>query len=345
MIDSHVHLRDWNESEKETISHAMKVAALLGFTWLFDMPNTKPPLTEENLIQKRLEEGKSEGEKHGVRYSLYAGLTSDTDQVRRMVLLQKRLFPDVVGLKLFLSHSTGNMGIVGKKEQENVFSALTDASYRGVLVLHAEKESLNDMSLFSLDDFSTHSKARPSESEIESIRDALELADKTGFKGHLHIAHISTRKGVEEVLDAKKRNVDISMGATPHHALYTSDDAKDKKRYLKMNPPLRSEEDRAFIFSSLLEGKIDNVESDHAPHTLEDKERGASGIPSLPAMLLLMHKLRENGASEDHIKDLYGRNIQKIFNLPEYDFNLPPDDENLFEKAMAEYPVKSFCWV
>ena len=339
MIDSHVHLRDWNESEKETISHAMKVAALLGFTWLFDMPNTKPPLTEENLIQKRLEEGKSEGEKHGVRYSLYAGLTSDTDQVRRMVLLQKRLFPDVVGLKLFLSHSTGNMGIVGKKEQENVFSALADASYMGVLVLHAEKESLNDMSLFSLDDFSTHSKARPSESEIESIRDALELADKTGFKGHLHIAHISTRKGVEEVLDAKKRNVDISMGATPHHALYTSDDAKDKKRYLKMNPPLRSEEDRKAVFSALMDGTIDWAESDHAPHTIEDKEKGASGIPGIPGMLLLLSRLREAGCSDERLREAFGKAAIRAFSLGDEEISLPSDPYERYGRAAGEY-----CW-
>ena len=104
-----------------------------------------------------------------------------------------------------------------------------------------------------------------------------------------------------------------------------------------MNPPLRSEEDRAFVFSSLLDGTIDWVESDHAPHTPEDKEKGASGIPGLPGMMLLLDRLRKNGADDELLKNLYGRNVISAFGLEIEDIRLPENPYGLYKKLSTEY--------
>ena len=345
MIDPHVHLRDWEQKEKESVAHGLKVAKAAGIDRVFDMPNTNPPLIDRERVLDRLSLGTTETRKLKVSYSVYAGLTKDPDQIKSMVLLHSELFPLVIGLKMFLSHSTGNMGIVDYDDQRKVMRALTDADYKGVLAVHAEKESLNNMKAEDPDDYSSHSLARPRESEIEAVKDIIRLVKEEGFPGHLHICHISTSDAVKEVIKAKEEGISISMGATPHHALLNIEDAKDKKRGLKMNPPLRSEEDRAFIYESLKNGTIDNVESDHAPHTLDDKEKGASGIPCFPGMLLLYHKLREDGVEKERLLDLFGRNVIKIYGLKDDEVRLPDDSEKLFTRLSESYPIRPFKWI
>ena len=108
MIDPHVHFRDWNQSEKETVAHGLAVAKACGFTHVFDMPNTDPPLTDRKTILKRfaLAEGIT-----GIEYYVWAGLTADPAQIEEVVEIYAELRPKVVGLKLFLGQSTGHMGV------------------------------------------------------------------------------------------------------------------------------------------------------------------------------------------------------------------------------------------
>ena len=102
------------------------------------------------------------------------------------------------------------------------------------------------------------------------------------------------------------------MGVTPHHALFTVEDAKDHDRYLKMNPPLREESDRKAVFTALMDGTADWIESDHAPHTLAQKQAGASGIPGFYNMLLLIDALKSAGISDSRLKDLTYNNCAKL---------------------------------
>ena len=234
------------------------------------------------------------------------------------------------------------MGIVEKRDQDRIFAALTRYGYEGVVAVHCEKESLMKPELFVKGEWETHTLARPAESEIESIRDIIDAASKAGFKGDLHIAHISTRGGIALVKDAKAKGMRISCGATPHHALLNVEDAKEHERYLKMNPPLRCEEDRKAVFDALLSGDIDWAESDHAPHTLEDKEKGASGIPGFSGMLLLLERLREAGADEEHLKDIFGRNALRVFGFDSEEITLPANPLSLKKKVDLEYPVRPF---
>ncbi len=338
MIDPHVHLRDWNQSSKETIAHGLAVAASLGFTDLFDMPNTSPACTERESILKRLEDAAPASDKTGVRYHIYCGITNDEDQVKRAVEIHSELFPRVSGLKLFAGHSTGNMGIIGIESQRKVFRALK--GYRGVLAVHAEKEELIDSSRYIPGRYETHSLARPSIAETESVRDLIALAKETGFEGTLHICHVSAKETIE-LVRAERQNLRITMGATPHHALLTAEDAEDPGRLLKMNPPLRPEEDRAAVFQALVDGTIDWAESDHAPHTLQDKEAGASGIPGLPGMMLLLSRLGKH-CSNERLEALFGGNAMKAFGLGIESVRIPEDPYGLYISARDEYPFDPY---
>lgn len=311
MIDPHVHLRDWEQRDAETILHGLKIAKELGYTDLFDMPNTKPPLTSRENIERRLEDASAAESSTGIHYHLYGGLTLDEREIEEMVSSYNDLFPRVIGLKMFFAQSTGNMGITHYEEQMGVFKRLSDLSYDGVVVVHAEKEDLFHPELYNPKDVKTHSLSRPPESEVESIRDAIDIIDKTSFGGHLHIAHISTKEGIELVDEAKREGFRISMGATPHHALHSFEDGC----CLKMNPPLRSEEDRRYVFDSILNGKIDWIESDHAPHTKEAKERGASGIPALYMMPVLINELKRAGLEDERLFDITEGNIRRVFSI------------------------------
>ena len=336
MIDPHVHLRDWGQSSKETVLHGMRTAARGGFTHLFDMPNTSPACTGRETVLERLALGGEASDETGVSYHLYGGITNDPGQVRSIISVWKELFPLVPGLKLFAGNSTGNMGIIGIDAQRQVFRILAEEGFDGVLAVHAEKEELLCPGRYVPGDFATHSDARPAAAETESVRDLISLADETGFRGTLHICHVSAASPIE-LIRSRKGDMRITMGVTPHHALLTRHDAEDHSRYLKMNPPLRDEADRKAVFAALMDGTADWVESDHAPHTREDKEKGASGIPGIPGMLLLLHRLREAGAGEERLKDLFGRNAMRTFGLDAEDIVLPADPLALYEELAGEY--------
>ena len=311
MIDPHVHLRDWKQAEKETVAHGLSVAKSCGFTHVFDMPNTNPPLTDRKTIQKRFE--LAEGIE-GITYHLWAGITADPKQIAEVVSVYRELYPRVVGLKMFFGQSTGNMGICDYETQLAVFRTLKELNYRGVVAIHAEKESLLQPERYIQGRFETHSLARPPEAEIESVRDAIAIVEQSGFEGTLHIAHVSTKGAIEEIVRARE-TMCVTMGVTPHHALFTVQDAADHDRYLKMNPPLRGEEDRKAVFASLLDGTATWMESDHAPHTRQQKESGASGIPGFENMLLLIEALKKAGISETRLRELTYRNAAELFGL------------------------------
>ena len=342
MIDPHVHLRDWKQSSKETILHGMSVAAAASFTDLFDMPNTDPACTSRRVILDRLAAGSEAEERTGVSYHLYAGLTSDPDEIKAMVDLHSELFPLVIGLKLFAGQSTGNMGIIGPDNQRKVFRALSESGYSGVLAIHAEKEELLRKELYVPGRFETHSEARPAEAETESVRDIASIAAETGFKGTLHICHVSSASTIELVRELRKSGMRITMGATPHHALLSVTDAKEHDRYLKMNPPLRSSADRDAVFKALVDGTIDWAESDHAPHTIEDKEKGASGIPGLPGMLLLADRLRKAGCGEDRLSAIFGTRVSEVFGLDREPVSVPSNPYGIYERIRGEYPFDPF---
>ncbi|AEC51761.1 dihydroorotase [Pyrococcus sp. NA2] len=246
LIDVHVHLRDFNESYKETISSGTKAALHGGITTVFDMPNTKPPIMDEKTLRMRelLFKKKS--------YADYAlgFLIAGNEPVKADFY------------KIFMGASTG--GIYSKDFEEDYRKA------PDIVSVHAE-------------DYEMIAKypERPPIVEITAIEKALNAAKK--LKKPLHICHVSTKEGLERILRAGLRWV--SFEVTPHHLFLTKKDYENSK-LLKVYPPLRTEEDRRFLWKNIK--KVPIIASDHAPHTLEDKEEGAAGLPGLETELPLL---------------------------------------------------------
>ncbi|MDD4082890.1 MAG: dihydroorotase [Sphaerochaetaceae bacterium] len=321
MIDPHVHLRDWNQSDKETVEHGINQALSAGIDCLFDMPNTDPPILHRDEVIKRLKLGEKVCEKSKTYYHLYIGLTFDKDQIKQAVELYNEFFPRVIGLKMFVSNSTGNMGILNLENQKEMYCILKALNYTGVLAVHCENESF-----FNLNEYNNSLK-RPSKAEVDAVRNQIKFAKETGFKGNLHICHISTPEALNLVKAARKK-IKITCGITAHHALFNME---GENRNLRMNPPLRSRVEQEKMLEELEKGTIDWVESDHAPHTIVDKSKGACGIAGFANILRLVKELKKF-CGDDQLKALFGENVKKTFKIEDkvnYDFSLENIDQRI----------------
>ncbi len=284
-IDPHVHCRDGKQAYKETIEHVLWLAEQQGVKKIIDVPNTDAPVLREQDVEDRLRLVSLKKKK---MYSLYVILTGDENQIKSAVRCHEK-YREVAGLKLFAGHSTGNLGVVSLEDQPKAFKTLEELGYKGVLAVHCEKDSLIKKDEKGNQDWNpcmpiTHAYARPKEAEIESVRDQINLAMATNFKGVLHICHISCPEAVELVYSARKE-IRITCGVTPHHIMFSDEKLKDLSCGLqyKTNPPLRSAEDVEKLRQQLKDGKIDWIETDHAPHAYGEKVRPPfeSGYPSL----------------------------------------------------------------
>lgn len=315
-IDCHVHLRDFEQKYKETVLHGLEVALDSGVDAVFDMPNTNPPIMTLEIVENRLALAKNANSP--IFYGLYMGLTKNPEQIKRGVEAYRRFFPRVVGFKLYAGHSVGDLGVILPEDQFIVYETLTQEGYNGVLAVHSEKESLMDAKKFNPLQPITHCYARPEKAEIDSVKDQTHFAYATRFPGKLHVAHISSPKAVELVNEAKQKGLDISCGVCPHHFIYDWQAMYSNEGILmKMNPPLRSPESQEQMFRYLKEGKIDWIETDHAPHSLEEKTQNPfmSGIPGLPWWPLFEEFLKQNNFTNQQIKDLTFNNIAKRFKI------------------------------
>lgn len=351
MIDGHVHCRDWGEAYKETIAHALDVAERARLSAIFDQPNTNPPIISREIVVLRL----SEAERcySPVIYATHVGITSDPVQIEEAVGCErefslreqmkngKRI--GVSGLKMFAGRSVGDLSVTDPEKQLEVYRTLTRLGYEGVLVVHCEKES-RISSYFDPNNPITHYFSRPQEAEIESVEDQIKFAIETGYKGRLHIAHVSSPVSVEIINDARSK-IRISCGATPHHLLLSTDLMQYQQGVeYKVNPPIRDEKTRARLFRKFLEGKIDALESDHAPHSYDEKFSGKylSGIPWLPWWPEVIAELRKRGASEGLLDAMTHNNQNMIYglNIPKMEFRgklIEGDDKDFY----AFDPLKS----
>lgn len=314
-IDAHVHLRDFKQKYKETIKHGLTVAYDSGLDAVFDMPNTDPPIITRELVLERL---KLANESNiPIFYGLFMGLIPNSEQIKTAIDVYRE-FKQVVGMKLYAGHSVGTLGVVRPKSQYFIYNTLAREGYDGVLAVHAEKESYIYPKLWNPKLPITHCIARSEIAEIESIRDQLQIAEQTQFKGKLHITHISSPKGVELIERAKSFGRDISCGICPHHFIYDSSKMSFEDGILmKMNPPLRNFNSTKKMFQYLLDGRIDWIETDHAPHSLEEKINHPfmSGIPGLAWWPLFEEYLRVKDFSDDKIEQITFLNILKRFDL------------------------------
>jgi dihydroorotase len=266
-IDVHVHLREPGGEQKETIETGTLAAARGGFTTVCAMPNTRPvPDTVERMkeLQTRIKE------KAHVRVLPYASITVNEagKELTDFEGLQKEgafaFTDDGVGVQ-----NAGMMLLAMKKA----------AAIQASVVAHCEENTLIFEGVVHDGVFAKKHNLKGIPSVCEAVhiaRDVL-LAEAAGC--HYHVCHISTKESVRAVRDAKKAGIHVTAEVTPHHLLLTEEDIPGLDANFKMNPPLRSKEDREALINGLLDGTIDCIATDHAPHTIEEKQAGMEKAP------------------------------------------------------------------
>lgn len=277
-IDPHVHCRDGRQNYKDTIEHVLRLCDQYGIDVVYDMPNTDPPVLRTEDVEKRLALVPSDEQ---ARYRLYMGALPDESQLREAVALTKES-RQVVGIKMFAGQSEGKLGICAEADQRKIYEILTSLDYRGVLAVHCEKASMcrND---FDPQKPLTHCLCRPPDAETQAIEDQIKLVRSTGFRGNLHVCHVSLAASVA-LIKSVKAEIRVTCGVTPHHLLWTGAQMNSRDGLLyKVNPPLRELTDCFTLRQALKTGDIDWIETDHAPHPISEKlfPPYASGYPSI----------------------------------------------------------------
>ena len=300
MIDAHVHFREPGFSHKETWRTGSKSAAAGGVTTVFDQPNTEPPTVDAAGYERKAELASASL----VDYAINGGVTD--------AWVPDELLGKPIGAlgEVFLADSTGEMGIDTERYEE----AVKRAREAGVpITVHAEDATLFDESAEDRTDADAWSAYRTAAAEIEAIRHACRTADDLGAR--VHIAHTSTPEGVEAVSESG-----MTCEVTPHHLFLSRSDLEDLGTFGRMNPPLRSDDRRESMVRLLVDGEIDIVATDHAPHTRTEKDAGIwdapSGVPGVETALpLLLEEARNGRIGYERIRDVTATNVADIFGL------------------------------
>ena len=291
LIDDQVHFREPGLTHKATIATESKAAVAGGITSFIEMPNTVPQATTIEKLEEKFSIAKKTS---WANYSFMFGGTNDNLEEILKVDEHK-----VAGLKLFLGSSTGNMLVDNPKVLEEIFSKTNL-----LISVHCEdektiKDNLEKYLKEHGDDIpiEMHPKIRSAEACYLSSSKAIELAKKTGAR--LHVFHLSTEKETnlfsnKKPLAEKKITAEVCV----HHLWFTEEDYKTKGTKIKWNPAIKSQKDKDGLWKALLDDRLDVIATDHAPHTLEEKNNGYNKAPSggplvqhaLVALLEMYHK-------------------------------------------------------
>ena len=263
LVDVHVHLREPGFSYKETIKTGTAAAAAGGYTAVCSMPNLAPvPDTYENL-KVQLDIIRRDAAIQGLPFgSITRGEFGET------LSDMEAMAPYVAGF------SDDGKGV---QSEEMMLEAMKLAKSLGkVLSAHCEDNSLLHGGYIHAGRYAARHghKGISAESEWGPIARDLDVAAKTGCA--YHVCHVSTAKSVDLIRQAKKSGVDVTCETGPHYLLLCDEDLQEDGRF-KMNPPLRSPEDRDALVEGLQDGTVDMVATDHAPHSAEEKSRGLAG--------------------------------------------------------------------
>lgn len=286
-VDMHVHFREPGFEYKEDIESGSKAAACGGFTAVACMPNTNPVLDNEGLVSSIVRRGNDVGL---CRVHPIAAITKgqEGNELTEMNLLREA---GAVGF------SDDGVPVESARVMRRAleYSRTTGQP----IIAHSEEKALSAGGHMHEGEISTilGIPGIPSASEDVAVARDARLAEITG--GRLHICHVSSARSVDVIRDAKKRGVSITAEATPHHFTLTHDGLMTFDTNLKMNPPLRSEEDRAALIAGLADGTLDVIATDHAPHAdlekLVEFDSAPFGILGLQTALPLAIEILVDG--------------------------------------------------
>ena len=339
IIDPQVHFRDPGLTHKEDLRTGSMAAAAGGVTTFFEMPNTNPATT---TIKKLNDKYDAASKKSLVNYSFFLGATADNmNEIKNL--------EGNCGLKIFMGSSTGDLLVDREEDLEKIF-----ASCNRVIAVHAEDEqTLKESVKFAAgQNFSNHTKARPVEAAVKATKKAISLALK--YKRKLHILHLSTAEEVEMIREHKSTGL-ITCETTPQHLLMEAPDIYEKiGAFAQMNPPIRSKRHQEALWEGLLDGTINCIATDHAPHTLEEKKlpygQAPSGMPGVETSLTLMlNEVSKGRLSLQQVAKWMSENPAKLYNIKDkgfiiegYDADITIVDMNK-EKIISNDSMQTKC--
>lgn len=318
LIDDQVHFREPGLTHKATIETESKAAVAGGITSFIEMPNTIPQATTIAKLEEKFNLAKKTS---WANYSFMFGGTNDNlDEILKVDETK------VAGLKLFLGSSTGDMLVDDPKVLEEIFSKTNL-----LISVHCEDETIISENLLKYkakygDDIPVqlHPKIRSEKACYLSSSKAIELAKKTGAR--LHVFHLSTEK--ETHLFSKKIPLSkkkITAEVCIHHLWFTDEDYKTKGTKIKWNPAIKTKKDKKGLWKALLNGRIDVIATDHAPHTIEEKEgvytKAPSGGPMVQhALVALLEMYHIEKISLEKIVEKTAHNPAILFQIKDRGF-------------------------
>tara|TARA_B100000214_G_scaffold111293_1_gene78594 strand:+ start:138 stop:1469 length:1332 start_codon:yes stop_codon:yes gene_type:complete len=318
VIDDQVHFREPGLTHKADIYTESKAAVAGGITSFMEMPNTKPQV----LTQKLLEEKFAIASKKSLaNYSFFMGASNDN-----LEEVLKTNPKNVGAIKVFMGSSTGNMLVDNKDVLEKIFSRSNM-----LIAVHCEDESIIQQNISKAEikfgkniPISEHPNIRSEEACYKSSSMAIKLAKKHNTR--LHVFHISTEKETNLFdTSTKLKNKKITSEVCIHHLWFEENDYKKKGALIKWNPAIKKKKDKVGLLKALLDNKIDVVASDHAPHTLKEKANSYFKCPSggplvqhaLPAMLELV---KQNKINLEKVVEKMCHNPSICFNIEKRGF-------------------------
>lgn len=312
-VDVHVHLREPGFFYKETIKTGTKAAARGGYSWVCSMPNLNPVPDCMDNLQQQLDII----EKDAVINVIPYGAITVGEKGKELADIEA-MAPHVIGF------SDDGVGLNDKKLMKE---AMLRAKAQGKMIV-AHCEDMEERAGGYIHDgkyAKEHGhKGINSASEWKPVARDLKLVEETGCA--YHVCHISTKETVDIIRKAKARGIDVTCETAPHYLVFNDEDLQEDARF-KMNPPIRSEEDRKALIEGLLDGTIDMIATDHAPHSEEEKSRGlkdsAMGIVGLETAFPVMYTylVKTGILTMEQLVKLMSENPRKRFGLPSAEEN------------------------
>jgi len=279
LIDPHTHLRDLDWAHKATFASETKAAIAGGYWAVFDMPNTAPSTISQRRLQAKLR--RIDQEAH-CDWGLYFGASQADNSAEYQSIVAR-----VCGLKIYNNATTGDL-LIGS-------SALRERHYRAwprkrLIAVHAEGETVGNI-----------------------------LAFVRKYRQPTHFLHISSAREIELLTQAKQAGLPVTIGVCPHHLFLTEEDLPALGAFGLMKPELKRKSDQQALWQAIRMGIVDIIESDHAPHTIAEKESAAPpyGVPGLETTLpLMLQAVKDKRLPLQRACDMLSRNVQRSWGIP-----------------------------
>ena len=317
IIDEHVHFREPGLTQKADIFTESRAAVAGGVTSFMDMPNTNPQTTTNELLQQKFDIA---AQKSAANYSFYLGATNDNIDEIKKVDPKK-----VCGIKLFMGSSTGNMLVNDKDMLVRIFNespCLIAAHCEDEQIIHENTVCAKDLASKGevIADAGLHPFVRTTEACYKSTAKAVDMAAKFGAR--LHVMHISTKSELTLFRnDISLKDKKITAETCPHYLTFCDKDYEDKGFAIKCNPAIKMASDREILRKAIVDGHIDTVGTDHAPHLWHEKFTddyftAKSGFPSIQNSLDVMLNLYHQGViSLEQIVKLMCHNPAELYQI------------------------------